>query len=639
MEEGEDPSEEDRNGSPKKSSLLHNLRPLKPLQEPSLAFDPAHPQIMKDILQMIVQYLRANGYNAGAAVLADEAQLRISDHNVKRQQLKQLRRAIVDAEWETASSLLVKTCARKSQRHCLYLIYRQQYLELVHTQQTQRAFTFLNKRLKPLEGHLSGRDGVEVQEGEFAELCYLLTCRSIRDSRLFSWWPGELRGREMLAEEVLAVARLEEQVQSSGGIGLSSGLSASSKNLSDKKGSINGDGKVLSQLTPSKWNSRHIEMPPNRLVQMLQQAVAFQIEFNRYRTFDPLDQSHVISLATDYECVATPNALRDVLVGHCFGSTKAAEFVGDSGSLVVAGGSDNRLLLWNTNRSDDDDDDDDDDDYREHRDEDSENLQESGNAGEDKPNIESRPLIRKQRLPICELGRHAARIWDVCANREGTHVASVAADGTTALWGIPDPDVMREYSPSRGVTKTGKSDSTHYAFSKEERTSAETEAASRRDLFLCAEMGCQESFQTTGRSSNSNGSNNGSQSRNHSRDVYAVAWHPNGRHLVTGGHDRRVSLLDLNMGTRVSLMKALVGHEAAVVQVGTNPFGNLMVSASRDGTVRFWDSMSGLCVKTLGDQPGTIGTYIYARYVHISYLPLKYPILCSISNCIHLKIR
>ena len=58
------------------------------------------------------------------------------------------------------------------------------------------------RRLKPLEGHLNDRDGVEAQEGEFAQLCYLLTCRSVRDSRLFSWWPGELRGRELLADEV-----------------------------------------------------------------------------------------------------------------------------------------------------------------------------------------------------------------------------------------------------------------------------------------------------------------------------------------------------------------------------------------------------------------------------------------------------
>ena len=42
-------------------------------------------------------------------------------------------------------------------------------------------------------------------------------------------------------------------------------------------------------------------------------------------------------------------------------------------------------------------------------------------------------------------------------------------------------------------------------------------------------------------------------------------------------------------------------------QVGTNPTGNLLASASRDGTVRFWDAMSGLCVKTLGDKPGAIG--------------------------------
>ena len=37
-----------------------------------------------------------------------------------------------------------------------------------------------------------------------------------------------------------------------------------------------------------------------------------------------------------------------------------------------------------------------------------------------------------------------------------------------------------------------------------------------------------------------------------------------------------------------------------VSQVGTNPSGNLLASAGRDGTVRFWDALSGLCVKTIG---------------------------------------
>ena len=110
---------------------------MVPLQEPATAFDPSHPQITKDILRMIAQYLRANGYNASAAVVADEAQLRFSEQQSKRQQLKQLRRAIVEADWETAAEVLIKTCARKSQRHCLYLLYRQQYLELVHAQTRQ----------------------------------------------------------------------------------------------------------------------------------------------------------------------------------------------------------------------------------------------------------------------------------------------------------------------------------------------------------------------------------------------------------------------------------------------------------------------------------------------------------------------
>ncbi len=46
---------------------------------------------------------------------------------------------------------MLKALVRKSQRHCLYLVYRQEFLELVQTQQSQRAFAFLVKRLKPLE--------------------------------------------------------------------------------------------------------------------------------------------------------------------------------------------------------------------------------------------------------------------------------------------------------------------------------------------------------------------------------------------------------------------------------------------------------------------------------------------------------
>ena len=69
----------------------------------------------------------------------------------------------------------------------------------------------------------------------------------------------------------------------------------------------------------------------------------------------------------------------------------------------------------------------------------------------------------------------------------------------------------------------------------------------------------------------------------------------------------------------MTVVKSLTGHEAAVTQVESmvhgpcmcltslsqqlafNAGGHLAMSASRDGSVRFWDMLSGLNVKTLSD--------------------------------------
>ncbi len=41
------------------------------------------------------------------------------------------------------------------------------------------------------------------------------------------------------------------------------------------------------------------------------------------------------------------------------------------------------------------------------------------------------------------------------------------------------------------------------------------------------------------------------------------------------------------------------GHEAGVLHAVSNPYGNLLVSGGRDSAIKFWDVMSGVCVKTL----------------------------------------
>lgn len=41
------------------------------------------------------------------------------------------------------------------------------------------------------------------------------------------------------------------------------------------------------------------------------------------------------------------------------------------------------------------------------------------------------------------------------------------------------------------------------------------------------------------------------------------------------------------------------GHEAGVLHAVGNHYGNLLVSGGRDSAIKFWDVMSGVCVKTL----------------------------------------
>ena len=134
--------------------------------------------------------------------------------------------------------------------------------------------------------------------------------------------------------------------------------------------------------------------------------------------------------------------------------------------------------------------------------------------------------------------------------------------------------------------------------------------------------------------------------RAHTSDVYSVRMHPNGTHFVSGGYDKTVRLFDARTGTE---MKSLKGHKLVrvlllrvllpplppaawqvmsilamaacrwvasahpdvgfAINVGTilsqgvsqaifNYYGNLIVSGSKDGTVKIWDITSGAAAST-----------------------------------------
>jgi WD40 repeat protein len=67
--------------------------------------------------------------------------------------------------------------------------------------------------------------------------------------------------------------------------------------------------------------------------------------------------------------------------------------------------------------------------------------------------------------------------------------------------------------------------------------------------------------------------------------------HCAGRHLASGGYDHTVRLYDVNRGgTAVKLFEG--GHSALVSRVVFSPHGKLLISGSKDGTIRMWDVIS-----------------------------------------------
>jgi eukaryotic-like serine/threonine-protein kinase len=71
---------------------------------------------------------------------------------------------------------------------------------------------------------------------------------------------------------------------------------------------------------------------------------------------------------------------------------------------------------------------------------------------------------------------------------------------------------------------------------------------------------------------------------------FAVEWHPDGRRLAIGAQHGRISLLDASNPSRPP--RTFQAHDDGVVALAFPPRGELLASASWDGTLRLWDLRS-----------------------------------------------
>lgn len=489
---------------------------------PEATFDQEHGQIKKDLLGMIVQYLQQEGFHMSSATIQDEANVKLTEKLQDKDALRRMTKAVLEGDWDLVAKLLNKNLKKfHSQQGFLYAVCKQEYLELVDRQEYQKAFTFLTTHLKPLE-----KISTMTNRSEFKDLCYLLTCKSVGEVDAFRDWEGVVRSREKLVEQLRATFELDELV-------------------------------THDEAANSNQHQQRVEMPENRLVNLLHQSVAYQMEFSRYH---PKTIPKVTTLVRDFECEVLPNAVKSTYVGHSQ-NVKYVTFVGQDGEFLASGSSDTTIKLWPVDFPSSD------------------------------PSLNSNSPSMGE---VCEtwsrdLRGHSSRIWYLSSNSAGDMLYSGSGDGTVKIWDLRN--TLADLSSALG--ENGDSDDAGNSY----RGANVSSSASRFHV-------------DTRNDSNNNGG--GSLSSNacvatlqsqSGGDIYSVNVHPSETHLVTGGYDQTVRLFDIQTG---AISKTFRGHIASVCDAQFNRHANLIVSGSKDGTIRLWDILSGLCVHTLRQTLGEV---------------------------------
>lgn len=297
----------------------------------------------------------------------------------------------------------------------------------------------------------------------------------------------------------------------------------------------------LSSTTPARNGAiTERQVPPGRLVSLLQQALAFQISSSRHK---PIVPPRIGTLLEDYESVVIPNALCRRFVGH-EGNVKCVSFIGDEGSALVSVSSDNSCRVWETA---------------------------SGRC---------RGVLHG----------HRSRIWDVSSSSNGRLIASASGDSSVRIWdtshivesitndekrmgcgggpvaGMDDDEVVDIECLS--ILKNHEKDV--YSVKFQPRGNALVSAGYDRSIRLYD----VETGEVLKRFDGHRGA------------ISIVTFNSRGNMIISGSKDSTIKFWDVISGLCV---RTISSHLGEVTSVETNHSDTMLLSSSKDNSNRLWD--------------------------------------------------